>query len=560
MGQNKGDVSEKAWGEVDKSKLPWGCHVPVSSADKPKSTWRLPHHEGAGSVGDDGMYPEVGALNRAGVHAAAGRFNQTQFESSADKRNAASHLVSAYKYMDEEAPAVLVDAAKGEEGDVSSVRAAVGAGGPVTDAQLALINKFAASPLGADNVYVFPVIISTDKLDSYGTHMDETTLRNFAQDARAGLPFMNSHRTGGFFSGAELPHGKIFDGEFVADAEGKRVREWAYLQRGIALNGQGNDDLIAAMSGGTVGSVSVGFATRAPLAPNAWYKCDICGANLLSSACAHFPLLWYDEKNNVVPPNTQGAKMATAAIIEAHQIEGSMVWMGATPGAIVEKARSMAGSLGAEAVKTLEDAYGVRLMGDNPAAYSRKSCDDYHKEFIGALAESVRGIDSILATKIEMTGVPDPLIDRLVQVTEWMRDSSEADSRAKAVIVESEQWHKRVTELETALCDCGKRREALEDSTEFLRAELAELGELAEEGRAYRADLIERAVIARVRAQGNSFDADGYREALGKSDLDYIKSEIAAHEATLEERYQPGRPTRQNKKRARVDNAHLYQG
>jgi hypothetical protein len=70
------EVSDKPWGDVDKSKLPKECFLYVGDPEK-KSTWKFPVYEGSGGVGSDGMYSGRGPLNRAALSAAAGRLSST---------------------------------------------------------------------------------------------------------------------------------------------------------------------------------------------------------------------------------------------------------------------------------------------------------------------------------------------------------------------------------------------------------------------------------------------------------------------------------------------------
>lgn len=65
----KAEASTKDWAEVDKAKLPAACFLWVEDPEK-KATWHLPYREGAGEVGEDGMYSEAGPVNINGVKAA----------------------------------------------------------------------------------------------------------------------------------------------------------------------------------------------------------------------------------------------------------------------------------------------------------------------------------------------------------------------------------------------------------------------------------------------------------------------------------------------------------
>lgn len=66
----------------------------------------------------------------------------------------------------------------------------------------------------------------------------------------------------------------------------------------------------------------------------------------------------------------------------------------------------------------------------------------------------------------------------------------------------------------------------------------------AQQGRRYLADVIDEAVASRVRAQGDTFNAESYRTMLRNSaDIDSIKEEIQGYERMAEQRFTPGRQT-----------------
>ena len=61
--------SKKAWGEIDKTKLPKECFFIVEDPEL-KSSWKLPYREGAGEIDPEtGMYSEVGEININGLRA-----------------------------------------------------------------------------------------------------------------------------------------------------------------------------------------------------------------------------------------------------------------------------------------------------------------------------------------------------------------------------------------------------------------------------------------------------------------------------------------------------------
>ncbi len=114
QGKEKAQISDKPWGDVDKTKLPKECFLYVEDSEK-KSTWKMPVYEGAGSIGEDGMYSKRGALNKNGVHAAAAAMAGAHGVKPklGDKfQQVAKKLVSLYKnQLEEEPPDSLLKAA-----------------------------------------------------------------------------------------------------------------------------------------------------------------------------------------------------------------------------------------------------------------------------------------------------------------------------------------------------------------------------------------------------------------------------------------------------------------
>lgn len=185
--------------------------------------------------------------------------------------------------------------------------------------------------------------ISNDQIDYYFTHMLDSTLENFAADARSGVAFQNSHNV------RELPLGRSLDSRIETETNRKRVMVDFYTLAGLRLNDVSTDDFIAGVRSGIVSDVSVGFG-------GGKHFCDICRSNYLSWDCPHVAGMTYDVKD-------AGSVVATVSIDGARLHEVSAVYEGATPDATIVKAQRMAeaGELRPEAVQVLEARYRMRL-------------------------------------------------------------------------------------------------------------------------------------------------------------------------------------------------------
>lgn len=77
-----------------------------------------------------------------------------------------------------------------------------------------------------------------------------------------------------------------------------------------------------------------------------------------------------------------------------------------------------------------------------------------------------------------------------------------------------------------------------------LRDRVHELSPLADAGRSYREDLITAALASGVRAQGESFPQETYRQMLASAGIDEIKAIRDAFEAAVREQLPAGRQTK----------------
>lgn len=180
------------------------------------------------------------------------------------------------------------------------------------------INQMSHVQLSAEDVFVYQGIISSDAMDSYYTKMDaETSLRNYANDLKAGTPLMTYHET------SQSPIGRSFDSSIDVKEDGKTVvRGLFYIVRHTKINGESTDDLIRQIETGTLKEMSVGFGGI-----NLWYKSSYDGKDIFESR--YYPGD-KDENGNLV----------YYYIMDATLREVSLVYKGACPDAVVERIRN----------------------------------------------------------------------------------------------------------------------------------------------------------------------------------------------------------------------------
>lgn len=385
--------------------------------------------------------------------------------------------------------------------------------GPPTDAQRELIAQHVVDPTVLDEgeIVTWQVTASNTNLDSYFTRQDpETSLRNYAQDAVNGLAFMDSHHTGGIMGPPEQPLGHSFDGRYVgaSSAGPARVDEWFYAFRGQAPNGAAKltvDQLVFNMRAGTSRDISITFMPG-------WYRCALDGLNFLRDMdCRHWPGFEYP-KTNAKGEETGEQQLAYLWVMDAHQSEASAVYDGATPGCMVSKARRLAhmGEIRADVIDQLEQRYRVALP--HPAR-------SFPAAEIPAPAKE--------AEPMEFT--PEQIAAmRLALTRAGHAPDADIPTALSAVVDDALAGRTHAAEIE--------RLRPFEEEVTRLRP-------LADEGRAYRADLVTGALTEGARAYGADFSEETYRGLLEAAPLETVKRMAADWQKAADEIFKGGRKT-----------------
>ena len=433
-----------------------------------------------------------------------------------------------------------------------------------------------------EGVYMFRLTPSTQAFDSYGTRMSEQSMRTYVLNAIAGTPFMNSHRTGPTWydpTPTELALGHTFDGALVGEAidetpllkrktipmtdaleeMGLQLKTWDYVVRGYWPNGKnqlGTDDVVLGMETKSIRQLSIGFGSNGPA--RVAYICGLCGLPMGRAVekedgtyelCNHVPFM----------RDKESGLMAFAWVRNAMMYEHSMVWAGATPGAVVNQARRVArtGNLNAEELDFLEDLWRVPIR---PQSAIVLDLGLMYKE--GKLMSDTDEREEMGEDSVE-------LVDEGAVVVESDESRVEpAEAEEEAVVVESDESEVEPTDevavseraivalsvVLTGLTDdikaVGVQMQEMADRQssmiERLEAvEQAQAGPLSAADNAAQAlldDLRAQAVAARVRALGQeTFNANDYKELLTAMSVAQIKSEIATYEEVARQTFRPGR-------------------
>lgn len=342
--------------------------------------------------------------------------------------------------------------------------------------------------------FFWPAEISSTRLDAYYGHMAEDTLRNFAADAAAGVSQLVAHD-----SWRALPIGASLTGQFLSATGQEPARTVAdfYTIPGLTTTGQmSSDEVITRIRTGVQRDVSVGFhiGPRAD-GTRGRYVCDICGGNLMDwRACPHWPGLEYEYTDPATGQTSQ--RLATFTVFNGTLSEVSPVYDGATPGAVILKARAAnSEGLTDRQITLLEQRYRTRLPARRIVSPGVTLIGD--------------GTTVTLPQERAMPPSPTPAEERATS-------APLAETTADLVLVEGTPDDAGSLRQIMAACDdAGAPSDLLAPArVRWLADELTRLRPLADDGRAYREDLVAEALAEGVRALGQGFREETYRRLL----------------------------------------------
>lgn len=369
----------------------------------------------------------------------------------------------------------------------------------------------------------FTVRASDNTVDSYFTRMMPSTLRNYAEDARAGrgVPFLDSHR------GETIDRilGRSVDGKFVngEGEQGKRAELTFYTQPTLRAAMQAFVDMAR---GGYAADVSVGFTGGRMV-------CSICGGDMRwwrsgdrEKRCYHIPGFAY-KKTDESGTEVGESRVAIGLIEDARLGETSTVHKGsnANAGFIGFKARALAldDLLIPQDRSAFEDRYGLPLPG--------------------------RARPHVVPT--DLSRQEDPMPTKPEGQESANAGASDAITRAehdaevaRAVAAERDSLTETVAR---ALADAGHpvaEGASWADAIAGLGAEVRRLKPLADEGVKWRADLVERVIVEGTRAYGAGFGAEAERDELKQLPIEAVQRRLKLYAEAAGTVFAGGRQTK----------------
>jgi len=462
----------------------------------------------------------------AGLRAAASRLPQTQGLST-EVRDRARGVLDGYfaRIQEQRAPAhpfgyrvapVFARATSSDAALLEKIRAQAVVPDAVSESQLLIVRS----------------VISSGEPDSYKTLMDETTLRNYAADAAAGVSVLYGHDqwaiVGRSFSGAYVPRGGRCESE-------------CYIPGGVTLGGQSTDEVIRAVELGLLRDVSVGFS-------GGRMQCTICERSIWDFECPHVPGVEYAVDGKRKPVTCY------VRVVDAHLAEYSLVYAGSTPDASVLSAKALqeseAGRLPPETARALETSYRVRLPGSHHAwpaqraddtgthgpEHEEDDDDDEATEAPPDDEETADDEDDETGDEEEPVTRPTnpaspPLEERLRTLLSTVVEGEIADPLGATTAVCAELARLRPTTT------------ALEDALATLREQVASDAALLAYGKACFERDVAHALAEGQRALGERFERERWERTLRTLDPEAIATLAAGWTAAGDALFRGGRQT-----------------
>ena len=393
--------------------------------------------------------------------------------------------------------------------------------------------------LNADNIFLFPALVSNGGLDAYYTRMSPKTLANFAKALETGVAFLDSHHTG------RLPVGYSYSGQLLdySDAQSRNqtgVMGMFYITRGIRFGANHSyattDDYIRAIESSTVRDVSVGAYGGA-------WLCDICGQDYWGGKCPHITGMTYETDG--------GLTVATLTIDDAELSEVSAVYDGATPGAAILKVeqRMKRGLITNDEQDAIERQLGIRFapfaistnglsIPDRSERMTLPIGQDVVQDAAQTVAQNTQDAAAAEDAQPDITNAAD------TDTVEAQEIAAEVDAlRTLAGQGAAVSQIDVLRAIRAKLGDASDTLAQKERELAELRQQVAELGPLSEDGRTYRADLIEQAISEGARAIGDTFPEAVYRDMLTNASLDHIKQVLDSFTKQADKIFPGGRQT-----------------
>jgi hypothetical protein len=215
----------------------------------------------------------------------------------------------------------------------------------VTEADLKKINKYALSPVSADDVFIFKAMIADNEQDDRNNMPFNLKALQDLQKLYPGKTMLKDHDRS-----ADNQIARIYDTELVQDANKQTELGELHtelLSKIYMIKTDSNKDLISEIKGGIKKEVSTSTVPEKMI-------CSICGVDNMKDYCRHWPGREYDVYDNTGKSTKQRCKMLLHGAKAAYEL--SFVAVPAQPRAGTHKSVGFTKPVAEKKNETIENA------------------------------------------------------------------------------------------------------------------------------------------------------------------------------------------------------------
>lgn len=428
-----------------------------------------------------------------------------------------------------------------------------------TEAQLAKINQLAEEELSADDVYVHSyLMIGSEYMPRRKLEIDRSLLEIYLKDLQKSDVVQIANHDG------VLPYGRFFEGEIresggVSDLHGTR-----YMVKGLPtyIQAFSTDDINRMINTGILKDSSVSIIWG-------FSECSICHNDIRDwENCNHWPGGVYKFDGKEIECHVIAKPAQPPAVDSSALIENSDVIAGEYEAAGVNRRRGFSindgDPPGKDAPVMLNNIADLKLVAKDAPVFCCLSANSATfptpRENLRDASELHQLYHSMYSetelpegwTMAKLTAEHKKAVKELIDAghEHLMQDALDGtlNDALKAKSTKGSESQMAMTDEEKKLYDDALSENAQfkadlkaaeVDSITALTAKIEELSTTvdkltpqAELGKKYREDVIEGAIKAGIRDQGNDFDEDTYREMFAALDIDKVKSFAEKWEAS----------------------------
>lgn len=422
--------------------------------------------------------------------------------------------------------------------------------GTPTDEQLAKINKLTKRELSADEVFVFSGKSAGDlMIPSRYMRLSPELLKVMVDDAKKGVSFMLNHNWANWGGIQAVPFGKVFDGRLEkSNNEGETVE--LHLDKYIVrddevVDGVSANALIKKIETGVLSDTSIGWGTDIMV-------CSICNMNYYGGKCSHWKGRKYEMADGTEKVCTVTA-MPPSVIIPYNNnalFEESIVWDGAYPGAAVTQSKH------GDIIELPTGKFTI-IQDKEELPENTQFLGYYHNGDIITMVKksehkkifSLGGNDDQNQGQTHSKGDEKPVNEKLKKMLEAFGITyKEGETKPEELLNQvAEKW-------EAISQSIQNNAEPLHIPEAFMTAEQVkeklgreltadEVLSLAKEGQDYHKKVTDEALAMGVRAMGNDFPADTWRNTFAGMSTQAIKDIAKTWEAQAKATIPAGRQT-----------------